>query len=451
MLTLRDHQSGDLFDPWEYLGPQRRRLLERSWAGVFREYLLMHLPVSELTRHFRDGVGRPSKDLHMALGALVLQQLHDLTDQQTCEAVALNIAWHYALDIRHESDAYLCERTLRNYRSKVLELGLDEVLFRTLTDRLISAVGVDTTKQRLDSTAVRSAIRGLTRLGILVEAASKFLRELKRKLPEHYATVETEVLRKYVERQGDGCFADTRPSESKRRLPEAAQDVYALLQQFQQTAASLPSFQLLTRIFAEQCEVVNDPDQPVMVRPPRTSDCNTVLSPADPDASYNKHKGAGYMVQIMETYVEHAEPADEQEPVKPDLITHVAVGKMTTHDQDSIEPALEDVHARNVKPEELLADSHYGSNDSLETGRLHGVTIIAPSMPAKGKQQGKLTLEDFELAADGRVLRCPEGQAPIETSIGDVKLQVLFDSSVCAACPQRQCCPLSAVGRTSAR
>ena len=161
------------------LGPQRRRLLQQSWAGVFRDYLLQHLPVKELAASFRDDFGRPSKDLHVALGALILQQLHDLTDQQTTEAVALNIAWHYALDIRREPDASLCERTLRNYRCKILELGLDEVLFRTLSDKLIAAVGVDASKQRLDSTAVRSAIRGLTRLGILVEAARKFLRELK--------------------------------------------------------------------------------------------------------------------------------------------------------------------------------------------------------------------------------------------------------------------------------
>ena len=457
MLTLRDHLSGDLFDPWEYLGPQRRRLLERSWAGVFREYLLEHLPVSDLLPHFRDGVGRPSKDLHVALGALVLQQLHDLTDQQTSEAVALNIAWHYALDIRHEPDAYVCERTLRNYRSMVLELGLDEVLFRTLTDQLISTIGVDTTKQRLDSTAVRSAIRSLTRLGILVEAMSKFLRELKRELPEQYAAVDKEILRKYVERQGDGCFADTRPSESKRRLPEAAQDVYVVIQQFQQTAAELESFQLLARIFDEQCEVVDDPDQPVTIRPPRTKDCNTILSPADPDASYNKHKGTGYTVQIMETYLEDDEPAEgngaegKQEPAKPDLITHVAVGKMTQHDRDAIEPALEDVGKRGVKPEELLADSHYGSNDCLEKGQRRSVKIIAPSMPAKGKKQGKLTLEDFELDADGRVLRCPEGHAPIETSVAEVRLQVLFAASDCAACPHQNRCPLSAVARKSNR
>lgn len=123
MLTVRDHLSGDLFDPWEYLGPQRRRVLQQSWAGVFRDYLLQHLPVKELAASFRDDFGRPSKDLHVALGALILPQLHDLADQQTTEAIALNIAWHYALDIRREPDASLCERTLRNYRCKILELA----------------------------------------------------------------------------------------------------------------------------------------------------------------------------------------------------------------------------------------------------------------------------------------------------------------------------------------
>jgi hypothetical protein len=51
MLTIRDHHTGDLFDPWDHLGDQRRRLLDRSWAAVFREHLLNHLPVA--------GTGRP--------------------------------------------------------------------------------------------------------------------------------------------------------------------------------------------------------------------------------------------------------------------------------------------------------------------------------------------------------------------------------------------------------
>ncbi len=98
-------------------------------------------------------------------------------------------------------------------------------MFRTLTNRLIRVVGTNTDKQRLDSAAVRSAIRGLTRLGILVEGTSKFLRELKRIHTDLYAFVGNDVVRKYVARRGEGCFGDTRPSGSRRRLPEAARDV----------------------------------------------------------------------------------------------------------------------------------------------------------------------------------------------------------------------------------
>lgn len=453
MLTLRDHQSRELFDPWEHLGPKRRRLLEVSWAGVFREYLLEHLPVKELAAGFRDGHGRPSKDLSVALGALILQQLHDLTDQQATEAVALNIAWHYALDIRHEPDAYLCERTLRNYRTRLLEAGLDEVLFRTLTDKLIEKVGVDVRRQRLDSTTVKSAIRGLTRLGILVEATSKFLRELKRKNRSLYDNVDTDILRKYVEREGDGCFADTRPSESKRRLPEAALDMFAMVEQFRDSEATkLESYQLLQRIFHEQCEVVDDPETPAVVRPPKKSGCDNVINPADPDARYNKHKGTGYLVQIMETFVEDDAASedvsdakhDDVQPPKPDLITHVAVDPLTMHDKDALEPALTDTEQRGQKPEELLADSHYGSMECLALGDEHGVKLISPAQTPKGKLQGKLTLEDFKLNSEGRILSCPAGQQPLETSIADARLQVLFDVAVCSECPHRKNCPASA-------
>ncbi len=161
MKTIGDHQTGDLFDPWADRGDPRRRLLERSWAGVFRKHLLEHLPVSRLARCFDGQRGRPTQDLHVAMGVLILPQLHDLTDAATVEALAFNIAWHDALDLRDGSDAYRCEKTLRNDRRLVIDQGLDEVRWRSLTDRLMGAFKVDPSRQRLDSTAIRSAMRNL--------------------------------------------------------------------------------------------------------------------------------------------------------------------------------------------------------------------------------------------------------------------------------------------------
>ncbi len=91
--------------------------------------------------------------------------MFDLTDKAAVEALAFNLAWHSALDIRSESDCYFCETTLRNYRAQVVANGLDEVLFRHLKDKLITSFDFDTSRQRIDATALRSAMRNLTRLG----------------------------------------------------------------------------------------------------------------------------------------------------------------------------------------------------------------------------------------------------------------------------------------------
>ncbi len=445
MFFNRDRQTKSLFDPWDYLGEKRRQLLDNSWAAVFREYLLKELPIAEIAVNFSGEMGRPTKDMSVVLGALILQQLHDLTDSQTVEAVALSIQWQYALDVSREADAYLCERTIRNYRRLVIERGLDEVMFRTLTDKLITSVGVDTSRQRLDSTAIRSAMRSLTRLGTIVETVSKFLRELRRTHPDLFGMVDSQDWRRYVDRTGEGCFALTIPSESKRRLPEAAHDLFRLVEQFRLTEASkLKSYGLLARVFSEQCEVVeqnrDSGDGPsVVVRAPQDIGCDNVVNPADPDASYNARHGLGYKVQIMESFSGN-DAVDETEGA-PDLITHVALDKMTTHDKDALLPALTDTEERDVAPRLLLADTHYGSKECVQEAISQDVELLSPVMTAKGKKQKKLTLEDFDLDESGRMRCCPQGHQPETTSVGKDRFQVCFDQAVCAGCAVGGRCP----------
>ena len=40
MFYVRDHKTAYLFDPWAFLGPRRRKLLDTSWPGLFREHIL---------------------------------------------------------------------------------------------------------------------------------------------------------------------------------------------------------------------------------------------------------------------------------------------------------------------------------------------------------------------------------------------------------------------------
>jgi hypothetical protein len=75
--------------------------------------------------------GTPTKYLYTVLGALTLQQFHNLTDAQVVRQLAYYIQWHYALDLYKESDQikYICEKTLWNMRFYATTLGIDIELF----------------------------------------------------------------------------------------------------------------------------------------------------------------------------------------------------------------------------------------------------------------------------------------------------------------------------------
>ena len=83
MIRIKDQTQNVLFDPWSFLSPKRRQLLDQSWAGLFQKELLCELPVSKVAPFFNDGFGRPTKELYTVLGALVLQQAHDPSDEET--------------------------------------------------------------------------------------------------------------------------------------------------------------------------------------------------------------------------------------------------------------------------------------------------------------------------------------------------------------------------------
>ena len=226
-------------------------------------------------------------------------------------------------------------------------------------------------------------MRALTRLGIVVETISKFARELERRHPGLCRLIDDDVIARYVVREGEGCFANTAPSVSKRRLGEAGQDLLALAVQFRNTAAAkLSSFTILEQVLRDQFEIVDvvpkarlqrDDDDAhgaplAAIRAPQDVPCDTVGNPSDPDASYNAHKGQGYVAQIVETYCEDGngnDGGDEETAATPDLITHVAVHKMTVHDGHRLPDALDDLAERSLAPTVMLGDSHYGSADNM--------------------------------------------------------------------------------------
>lgn len=248
------HQSL-LLDPFEFLGPKRKERLETGWPALFRHTILEEIPVAEIKSGFHERMGRPAKELRTLLGVLILQQMFDLTDDETVRQLAFNLEWHFALGLFREDDAteYLCERTLRAYRARVMDFQLDGLLFRTLTDALLDKLQIPTLKQRLDSTHLRSDMRRLSRLELFRKTIEKFLKVMQR---EHARLLRKYVADDLVERylgEKKGYFSQVKPSEAAAALQPAAEDLYRLVETFRThpTIRKLSVFGLLQRVLNE--------------------------------------------------------------------------------------------------------------------------------------------------------------------------------------------------------
>jgi len=445
MQNIKDRKTGQLFDQWRYLGPKRRKLLDESWAGLFRETLLPELPVERLIPFFSPDTGRPTKELYAMLGVILFQQIFDLTDEETVTQMAFNLQWHYALDLPEESDGvkYLSLKTLWSMRNTVTDRDLDTVLFQQITDTLVKVFKVDTTKQRIDSVHIKSNMRRLGRIGIFVRCLHKFLVNLKRQYKELWETLPQELVEKYLSEKAVACFSLVKPSDTERTLKAVGADLVQVVQHFagNREVQAMYSYSLLLRVMDEQCHVQETAEGElieVAVKPPKEVPSDSLQNPSDPDASYSGHKGQGYHVQLMETY--SPEVAAEDAVPKLELITHVQVEPAHQSDAQALMPALKAAGERDLAPKEVLADSLYGSDENYEAAKALGVEVVSPVMGTPTEKV--LLLSDFAFADSGKVLGCPQGHAPVKVKCKGNRYTASFELEGCESCPRRSNCPV---------
>jgi hypothetical protein len=228
MFHVKNHKQLNIFDPWGHLGPKRRKLLAHSWSGLFQQKILPELPVETLRSHYHEWNGRPTKELYSMMGLMVLQQMHDLTDDQAVEQFCFNIQWHYALNITNASNAasYINHKslwTMRNFMST--DETYNEIFDQTL-QTLAKLFKADLSKQRMDSVHVKSNMRNLGRIGLFARTIKKFLVNLKRQHRSLFDQLDESLTGRYLGKKEGSLFAMVKPSESSRTLDQLALRMY---------------------------------------------------------------------------------------------------------------------------------------------------------------------------------------------------------------------------------
>jgi len=452
MFRERDAQ-GDLLEQSSFLTREKVERLRASWADVFRRKALRLIDEKRFAALYCEDNGRPNVPVELLVGALLLKEMFDLTDVDLLQHVEWNLEWHHALRLRSE-DAHLCQKTLHNFRARLMANDMGRVVFETTAEKIIEALGTKVTRQRLDSTHIASNVARLTRLGLFVETIRAFLRCLRRDHPKLYGQVPVGLRRRYLDDEGRATsYGDGRPSDVRRRLDVCARDVYRLWQRFKRTASNLEAYQVLDRLFREQCEIdpktpppeeddddAGERQAPVRVKTAKDIASASLQTPHDPDVTYSGHKGKGYSVQVAETC--HEDNATE-------IITHVAVTPACKSDAHATIPTLESLSMRGLHAEELLADTTYGSGPNAVEAEQVGTRLVSPVAGATTSapllEDGQLTVADFTIDLTGRTPdACPAGVAPtdvLEEESNRHRLEFHFAADECSACPLYMRCP----------
>lgn len=443
MIRIKNHNQTELFAPWDFLSPKRKKMLSESWAGLFQEEILPQLPVKELSSYFHSGFGRPTKELHTVLGTLIIQQMFDLTDEETVSQLAFNMQWHYALNLTEESDdaKYICPKTLWNMRKIVIENALDELLFGNITQHLVNVFNVDTDKQRIDSVHIKSNMRKLGRITIFTSAINKFLVNIKRNHKDLFDTIDQNIIETYLSEKSLSCFSMVKPSDSHKTLTSVSNDLYDLVELFKSAPEikNMHSYKLLERVLKEQCNVEESKEgNKIEVKKPAEIPSNSLQNPSDPDATYSGHKGQGYQAQVMETYTESDKTNENEKDLN--LITYIELEEASNSDANALTPAIESTKENNIAPKEVIADTLYGSDDNAQAAKAHGVDLTAPVM-GRGSEKN-IKFSDFNIAENGHVISCPQGNKPEISKKKKDRYTQGFSIETCSNCPLRDDCPI---------
>ena len=159
MFRKKDSQR-NLFESRNLVPAAKQRRLQATWAETFRAHALPLIDEEQFTPLYCDDNGRPNQPVATVLSVLLLKEMFALTDAEALEQLEFSLLWQHALELSPD-EAHLAQKSLHNFRARLLAHDRGRQAFEATTDRMLQALGTKVTRQRLDSTHMLSKVMTL--------------------------------------------------------------------------------------------------------------------------------------------------------------------------------------------------------------------------------------------------------------------------------------------------
>ena len=428
-----DSQQISMFDSFNLLTEREQKALVKSWAKVFAEEIFPTIDEERFSvLYSADKASRPNTPVNIIIGALILKELLNLSDDEVVENLMLDFRFRYALHTTSFDEQPLSDKSLSRFRQRCYDYevltGIDlyHGCVTELAEKTAKLMGLDGRIRRMDSLMVEANIRKLSRMELLYRCVSKMVLYLNKNgmkdriFPmDHYC--DPDDFNRFI--------YHSRSTDTDVRIAILLRDADILLEKCKDLE-DVTEYQLLVRCISEQT-VVEDDHRRLKTKADGAMNSDIMQSPVDPDATFREKAGKehrGYTANIEETVGQNGS-----------VVTDYQFEQNNVSDSAMLKDHLEKM---NEQSEEtiLIADGAYSGTDNSDLASSKNVKLITTDLTGKDVD---IVMGAFEFNDDGtEVLSCPAGNKPKScTYIKQTGVcQASFAKDVCEHCPYRIHC-----------
>jgi hypothetical protein len=428
----KKHLQKPLLSTLNELPEAQRQLLEKSWAGSFRQEVFGRLDESVFSVLYAQEGSRPNVAVNVLMGLEILKAGFGWSDEELYEAFLFNLQVRYALGYERVGEGYFAIRTLYEFRQRLREWmcehgeNLVEKAFCQITDGQVHAFALKTETLRMDSTQIASDICRMSRLQLLVEIVLRVHRILSEQDCQAYAP----LLAPYLATKANGYVYRLKKQETEEHLAAIGGVIARLVRELAAAYAQEPMYALLVRVFNEH--FVWQAEQ-VRLKAYEEVGSQALQSPDDPQATYRRKAGHSYVGYVANV----TESCDPSNPLQ--LIVKVQTQSNATDDIQLLEAALPELSER-TEVKTLLTDGGFNSPTVEPLLKAAQVEHIQTALRGDHPHGDCISLVDFVIECNEEgiplSLRCPQGQQmAVEAGNAPFRFIARPQAALCLACP----------------
>ena len=430
-----DSQQMSLDDSLMVLTARERNALEKSWAKIFADEIFPAIDEERFSVLYSDKASRPNAPVNVIIGALIIKELFDYSDDEIVENLMLDLHLQYALHTTSFAEQPISDKTLSRFRKRCYDYetlhGVD--LYRDcvkdLSQKIAKMMNLNGRIRRMDSVMIESNIRFLSRMELIYTCISKLVVYITK----NHSDMVLAQLKRYADPNDyNRLFYHQRNDDMEQIIQMLLEDSDFLLGLCKSDFEEVTEYQLFIRCLSEQTVVENE-QRRLRTKEDGTMNSSALQNPSDPDATYRNKSGKlyrGYAANIEETVGKNGS-----------VVTDYRFEKNTHTDSHFLQESLS---AMEKFEEEiiLVTDGGYDGQDNIALAKEKNVKLVTTALIGK---EAPDILADFEFNEDGtRLLKCAAGYEPSSQTYTKTTRQcrVSFDRNLCVGCPyQNQCRP----------